>query len=42
MNSPISKDAKITREPLSGSKKIYIEQDGIRVPMREITLSDRW
>ncbi|NRB79397.1 MAG: phosphomethylpyrimidine synthase ThiC [Saccharospirillaceae bacterium] len=40
MNSPISKDAKITREPLSGSKKIYIEQDGVRVPMREITLSD--
>jgi len=40
MNSPISKHAKITREPLSGSKKIHIEQDGIRVPMREITLSD--
>ncbi|BCE01244.1 phosphomethylpyrimidine synthase ThiC [Marinicellulosiphila megalodicopiae] len=40
MTSPISKNAKITREPLSGSKKIYIEQDNIRVPMREITLSD--
>ena len=27
-------------EDLPSSRKVYVEQDGLRVPMREITLSD--
>ncbi|MBX2858495.1 MAG: phosphomethylpyrimidine synthase ThiC, partial [Cellvibrionaceae bacterium] len=36
-------DSIITREPLSGSRKVYVARDdceGIRVPMREISLTD--
>ena len=40
--APVVRDAVITREPFPASRKVYIEGErhaGVRVPMREITLS---
>lgn len=42
MNTPKNDKTIISREPISGSKKIYIsgKLHTIKVPMREITLTD--